>query len=263
MRSKTFKKVERFKLTEKGIPSALAERMIIPEHVSVKRHILTPYVKKELIPPDLDLILLEDLNGFYHRLNRSFFPFLSNFRGSYVTENSSWVPQRDYQKTNKALQREYGISVTRALLLPQERIDYWTMIHEALHDTFNHLSSEKRAQLVQSVSSAYDMCGKLQNMLDLTHLNITNFDWDVDAVARKMDENRIARRSLLDGIDEFYTFPKLNPLDQLQVVDEFISNFFANDRGFDRWSPKHLHPDFRATLREVGYNVDSPPEVMS
>lgn len=256
-------KAEFFKIDEKGIPLALAERMVIPEHIKIKGHVLTPYVKQELIPPDLDLILLEDLNGFYHRLNGDFFGFLSNFRGSYVTENSSWVPQRDYQKTNEALQREYGISVTRALLLPQERINYWTMIHEALHDTFNHLPPEKRSRLVQSVSSAYEICGKLQNMLDLTHLNISNFDYlGEDAVAQRMEENQRAKRPIADGIDEFYTFQKLKPSDQLQVVDEFISNFFANERGFDRWSPKHLHPYFRVTLRDVGYNVDSPPEVM-
>ena len=67
MSSKHFKKVEHFKFTEQGIPSTLAERMVIPEHISIKGHILLPYVKAELIPPDLDLILLEDLNGFYHR----------------------------------------------------------------------------------------------------------------------------------------------------------------------------------------------------
>ena len=255
-------KAEYFKLNGQGIPSELLERMVIPEHISVKGHVLLPYVKSDLIPPDLDLILLEDLNGFYHRLNGDFFGFLSNFRGSYVTENSSWVPQRDYQKTNEALQREYGISVTRALLLPQERIDYWTMIHEALHGVFDYLPLEKRTRLVESVSSAYDTCGKLSNLLDLTHFRISNFGWDIDAVARKMEENRVVKKPLFDGTEEFYTFQKLNPSDQLQVVDEFISNFFANDRGKDRWSPKRLHPDFRATLREVGYNVDSPPEVM-
>ncbi len=255
-------KVEYFKLTKQGIPPALAERMVIPEHIRVNGHVLTPYVKKELIPADLDLILLEDLNGFYHRLTEDFFPFFTPCRGLYVSQDHVWMPPRNYQRINNALLQDYGITVTRALLLPPERIDYWTMIHEALHGVFDHLPSEKRTQLVQSVSSAYGTRGKLDNLLDLTHLNRSVFVWDVDAVAQKMEENRQAKRPIADGIDEFYTFPKLKPLDQLQVVDEFISNFFANDRCFDRWSPKRLHPDFRATLRNVGYNVDTPPEVM-
>ncbi len=257
------KKVELFHLDDNGLPPELVERMVIPEHIRIKGHVLLPYVKQELIPPDLDLILLEDLNGFYHRLTQSPFSFFSNCRGLYLAQEHIWTPPRNYQRINEALRQEYGISVTRALLLPQERIDYWTMIHEALHDVFNNLPSEKRTQLVQSVSSAYDTCGKLQNILDLTHLNISHLDYESDdAVAQRMEANRIAKLPIADGIDEFYTFQKLKPSDQLQVVDEFIANFFANDRGKDRWSPRYLHPSFRATLNEVGYNVNTPPEVM-
>ena len=262
MASKHFGKAEIFQLTNEGIPPKLAERMIIPEHIRVNGHVLLPYVQKELIPQDLDLILLDDLNGFFHQLTENNFHFTSNCRGLYVAQDHVWIPDGNYQRTNNALKREYGISSPRALLLPEKRIDYWTMIHEALHDVFNNLPSEKRIQLVQAVTAVYNTNGKFHNLLDLTHLNVSNFDWDIENIAQKMEENQIAKRPIADGIDEFYTFQKLKPSDQLQVVDEFIANFFANDRGKDRWSPRYLHPSFRATLREVGYNVDSPPEVM-
>ncbi len=262
MTSKHFGKAELFQLTNEGIPPELAERMIIPEHIRVNGHVLNPYVQKELIPRDLDLILVEDLNRFFHQLTENNFHFTSNCRGLYVAQDHIWIPDGNYQRTNKALQQEYGLSVTRALLLPERRIDYWTMIHEALHDVFNNLPSEKRTQLVQAVTAVYNTNGKLHNLLDLTHLNVSNFDWDIEEIAKKMEENRLSRRHISVGVDELFVFQKLKPSDQLQVVDEFIANFFATDRGNDRWSSRYLHPSFRVTLREVGYNVDTPPEVM-
>ncbi|MBI2103249.1 hypothetical protein HYT55_05375 [Candidatus Woesearchaeota archaeon] len=256
------KRVEHFRLDRKGLSSQLGGRLTIPEHIRITGHILLSYVGEDLIPPDLDLFLLEDLNGFYHDVNAGSLPFSSTCRGIYVNEHSPWVPRRDYQKTTVALQERYGITARRALLLPQERVDYWTIVHEALHDIFANLSPEVRTRLVQAAASTYDTNGKFEHLLDLTHLNSSQFRWDTAAVAQRMNENRAARRSLLDGTDEFYTFQRLMSGDQLQVVDEFISNFFANDRGFDRWAPKHLHPSFKSMLREVGYNMDSPPEVM-
>ncbi|HLC85044.1 MAG TPA: hypothetical protein VJH22_04580, partial [Candidatus Nanoarchaeia archaeon] len=76
----------------------------------------------------------------------------------------------------------------------------------------------------------YDAEDKLSDMLDLTHLNISHFDWDLEETSRRMNENRRKGVSLMDGFEDFYTFGNLKPDDQLRVVDEFISNFFANNR---------------------------------
>ena len=186
---------------------------------------------------------------------------MSYCSGLYLAENHIWMPNEEYERINDALKQEYGIDVKRGLLLPQESVNYWTMIHEALHDVFNQLPPEQRAEIIQSAIISYSSSDKLYGMLDLTHLNTTNFHWDLDETARIMEENRRMNRSPLDGFDYFYTFGNLQPTYQLQVADEFISNFFANNRGKDRWAIRHLSPTFRLTLENVGYNMSSPPAI--
>lgn len=255
------KKVEIYRFGTNGIPERLAQRLVVPKHIEPLGHPLSPYVSEVLIPTDLDLVLIEDLNGFYQKLTDSPFGFLSSCHGLYIAKDHKWVPEEHYQKINQALKEEYGIEIQRALLLPQERIDYWSMIHEALHDVFNHLLPEQRTKIIQSATSSYDSSDKFNGMLDLTHLNITNFDWDMDEIAKIRNENQRMERSSLDGFDNFYVFGNPKPVDQLQAVDEFISNFYANDRGKDRWSEKHLSLKFRATLQSLGYNMINPPAV--
>ncbi|MBI4454123.1 hypothetical protein HY636_05765 [Candidatus Woesearchaeota archaeon] len=218
-------------------------------------------MNKELIPSDLDFVLLEDLDGFYQRLTEEPLGFLSSCRGLYIAKDHTWILDEHYTRISEALKKEYGIEVQRALLLSQEMINYWTMIHEALHDVFNHLPPEQREKIIQSATCQYDTSDKLHRMLDMTHLNISNFDWNLDENAKIIDENKRLGRSPLDRFNHFYTFGNLKPVDQLQAVDEFISNFYANYRGNDRWSERHLQPKFRKTLEEVGYNMSNPPEV--
>lgn len=255
------KKVEIYRFEANGIPEGLAKRLVIPEHINPNGRPLKQYVNQDLIAPDLDFVLLEDLNDFYQRLTDNPFGFLSSCRGLYIAKDHTWVPHGHYERASEALKEEYGIDVQRALLLPQERVDYWTMIHEALHDVFNHLLPEQREKIIQSATCHYDTSDRLHGMLDITHLNISNFDWDLDETAKIMDENKRLGRSPMEGFDYFYSFGNLKPVDQFQAVDEFISNFFANDRGNDRWSERHLQPGFRETLQNIGYNLNNPPEV--
>ncbi|HIH25588.1 hypothetical protein J4476_01910 [Candidatus Woesearchaeota archaeon] len=257
---KRLKKAEAFRFGINGIPHEIKDRIVIPDNIKAEGHPLNLYVKTELIPSDLDLILLEDLDGFYKRLSRSEFPFLMpTCRGLYVAKDH--VYSKGYKAVNNALKKEYGIKVERGLLLPQNRVDYWTMIHEALHDVFNNLSSEKRYKLVQSAIDSYNSSDRLNDVLDLTHLNISNFAWDVAETAKIQERNRREGISLLDNFDNFYTFGNLKSFDQLIVVDEVISNFYANNRVHDRWSQRYLSHQFRATLRDIGYNMENPPKV--
>lgn len=257
------KKAEIFRFGTDGIPKGLEKRLKIPLHIKQEKcHPLKPYVSDNIIPTDLDIILLEDLNGFYRKsINPDFSDiFLSFIGGIYLAENHVWSDKKIYEKINKALKKEYGIQVKRALLLPQEQISYWSIIHEALHDVFNNLPSEKREKIIQSAIKTYDNADKLYNMLELTHLNISSFDWDFEETERRMNQNKKEKRSLLDGFDDFYTLGNLKTIDNLQAVDEFISCFFANDRVENRWDKKYLPKSFKKTLKEIGYNMDNPPE---
>jgi len=255
------KKVEVYRFGTDGIPKELAERIRMPSHIEARGHPLRPYLDEKMTRPGLDLILLEDLNGFYQKLEKNPFGFMSFCSGLYLAKNHIWMPKEEYERINDALKREYGIDVERGLLLSQENVNYWTMVHEALHDVFNHLSPEQRAKIIQSAISSYNSSDKLYDMLGLTHLNTTNFPFDLDETARIMGENGRMGRSPLDGFDDFYTFGNLQPVDRLQVADEFISNFFTNNRGKDRWSRRHLSSEFRMTLFGVGYNMLNPPEI--
>ena len=254
------KKIEIFKFGNNGIPKGLTEKLVIPKHIESKGNLLSPYVSKSLIPKNVDLILIEDLNNFYQRLTKNPFAFLSSCRGLYVAKEHIWIPKKHYEKINQALKDEYGIGVKRALLLPQGRIDYWTIIHEALHDVFNHLSLKQRERIIQSAINSYDTSDKLYNMLDLTHLSITNFEWDLDEMKRRLEKIKKTKNSLEDFKD-FYTFDKLNSTDQLQLLDEYISNFFANNRVNNRDDKEYLPDSFKTTLKEIGYKIDNPPEI--
>lgn len=252
-----------FRLGTDGIPEELENRLKIPPNIKQKRqHPLKPYVSDNIIPTDLDIILLEDLNGFYRKSVNPDLPdtFLSFIGGIYLAENHVWSDKKIYEKINKDLEKEYGIQVKRALLLPQEQISYWSIIHEALHDVFNNLPSEKIGKIIQSAVKTYDNLDKLDNMLELTHLNISSFDWDLEEVRRKINQNKKEKRRPLDGFDDFYTFGNLKTIDKLQAVDEFISCFFANDRVENRWDKRYLPKSFKKTLKEIGYNMDNPPE---
>ena len=254
------RKVEVFRLESDGIPKKLVQRLTLPSHIPSQGHILTPYVADFLLPVGLDVLLLEDLDQFYQKLMNSLLP-LSQCCGLYVAEHHVWASQESYEKINDELQKVYGIQTKRAVLMPQERVDYWSMIHESLHDVFNHLLLDKRAALLQSAIASYDSSEKFFDMLSLTHLGISHFAWDLQEIGRRMQVNQKQGRSPIDGFDDFYVFGKLRLQDQLQVMDEFISNFFANDRGKDRWDKRYLLGAVQATLQDVGYNMKSPPEV--
>ena len=256
-----FKNAEIISLGADGIPEALTGRLLVPHHIASRGHLLRQYVAESLIPDRLELVLLEDLDGFFQRMTKHPLGFLSQCRGLYVAQNHVWSATESYDRVNRALKQEYAIEVRTAVLLPRERIDYWTLIHEALHDVFNRLPRQKRTQIVRSASASYASSGKLQDMLDIARLDLSHFLWDADEIARIIAGNKRRGRNPLDGFGHVYTFGNLAPAEQLQTADEFISHFFSNGGVRNRWSPKHLSPIFRATLRSVGYNVDDPPDV--
>lgn len=259
--TKTMRLYEVFRFGGGGIPGGLAERLVVPRHINKQGHPLLPYVAKQIIPTDLDFILLEDLNGFYQDLIKNPLGFFSDCRGLYLAQDHPYISKEDYAIVNAALKKNYGIEVKRALLLPLERVDYWTLIHESLHDVFSQLPADLRNKIVQSAIVSYGVRDKLRGMLNLTHLNLSNFCWDLDEISRRMSDNERKGVSFMHGFDDFYIFGNLKPADQFQVVDEFISNFFANDRNVDRWDCVCLPFSFRQVLKETGYNMQNPPKI--
>src|SRR3989344_6083774 len=153
---KTLRSYEMFTFGGEGIPEGLAGRLVVPRHIKKRGHPLLPYVAERIIPTDLDLILLEDLNGFYQDLTKNPLGFLSECRGLYLAQDHPYIPKKDYATVSAALKKEYGLEVKRALLLPLERIDYWTLIHESLHDVFSQLPADARNNIVHPAIGSYD-----------------------------------------------------------------------------------------------------------
>jgi hypothetical protein len=249
--------VEIFLLQNRTLPDALKAKLTLPANIDTSIHPLAPFISLELLPSNLEIVILSDLNGFYHRLTQSPFAFMSTL-GAYVSSSHTWMPKEDFEKVKGALQREFGIDIDRAILLPADRIDYWTMTHEWLHAAFDELPLQTKRKLTEVAANCF---ASLHDMLDLTHLDTSNFDWaDYDVeVERKMEAARQAGRSPLDGLDEIYSFKNLKEADQFQCLDEYISNFYCNNRGKDRWNPKHLPIQMRKALEEVGYKLSTPP----
>ena len=160
------KKFEIYRFGSNGIPEGLARKLVIPEHINPDEHPLKSYIHQDLITSDLDLVLLEDLNGFYQILTENPFGFLSSCRGLYIAKDHAWISHEHYEKTCKVLKDEYGLNIQRALLLPQERVDYWTMIHEALHDVFYHIPQEQRERIIKYLEKIKADCESLELEVD-------------------------------------------------------------------------------------------------
>jgi len=236
------KKVEIYDFGTNGIPEGLARKLIIPEHINSNGHPLRHYVNPDLLTSELDIALLEDFEWFYQDLTENIF---GRCRGLYIDLDHVWVNKETYKKINEAVKEEYGVDFSRALILPLKRVDYRAFIHEALHDVFNHLTNRQREMIVHSAAFTYVTSADLTGMLQMTHLGTYDFQW-------AFDENNCERN---------YSFSNLKFVEQLRVVDEFIANFFSSNRLADRWSEKHLKPEFGETLQTIGYNLINPPEV--
>lgn len=225
------------------MPPALAEKLAIPPHVRNEGHFLKPFVQERLIPEELNLVLIQDLSYFYQHAFKppegGGFSFVHKCLGLYLAVDHPW--SADPRGVLQKLKEQYGVETTKALILPLWNVDYWSMIHEGLHAVFHHLPPEVMYGIVQAAVRVFDSKEKLRGMLDVTHIEFSQLRWREEGTPQSF-ENVVFR-------------------DQLWVVDEFIANFFANNRGVPRWAPEHLPPNFRGALLMAGYNMMDPPEV--
>ena len=195
------KEAKIFRFGKGGIPKGLEKRIKIPSHIKREGHPLKPYVDESIIPSDLDLIVLEDLDSLYRKFSNSDF-FTLSVGGMYIAENHIWTDNEVYERMNQLLEEEYGIHTKRALLLPQQ-ISYWSMIYEGLHDVFNNLPQDKRKKIISSAVKNYDNIDKLSDMLELTHLDISSFKWDIGEIGRRMEKNKKEKKARLTVLKIF------------------------------------------------------------
>ncbi len=256
------KKYELHRFDENLLSGDLSGRIDIPLGIPLEIHPLQPYVSKKLIPSGLDIILLEDFRKFFSEVEGIPEFLASGGKGLYMNKDS-YIAKRSYEKNSEILRRAYGIETERAIILPnKQEISYWTLIHEGLHDVFQFLQQSKTRKMIKSASAAYDTNKKFGNLLALTHLDISSFDWDVKKL------HKIFQRNMEEGIIategetlSFFTLKNLERIDQLLTIDEFIANFYTKNRGHDREDEKHLDPKFKETLRKIGYKFENIPEV--
>ena len=206
----------------------------VPRHLPKTGHPLAPYVMPRLIPDALEAVVLDDFYGFCRKLDNSPSSFLRSHNGFYIPLDGS-------DRIVKLAKKEYNIDVIGRLLLPTN-VSYWTFIHESLHGVFDRLGEEKQQLLVKAAES-YDY---LDDMLALTHTNVSHFKFNVPG--KKYPEE-----------DTDYNIAYLNREDQLYCVNEFISNFFCNNRGYNR--NKCITPEMKSAMRKIGYRVDNPPRL--
>ncbi len=233
------KKVEVFRLGADGIPSGLEGRLVVPSHIKQDGHLLKPYVKEELIPSEINLILLEDLSRFWQQQiakNSSY-----SYHGVYVNADQKTPLSK---KERQALSREYGIWVERAILLPAERINYWTLIHESLHDVFHYMPPERKAEMLSSARKSYNTQKKLYELFYATSVSTCARDFHH---LFKKDSNR----KIFNALREKW---------QVRAIDEFISYLFTSPSYWVLWKENCLPRQFRSTLRRVGYNTYNPPK---
>ncbi len=250
---------EKFTITHEGIPEGLAERLVIPGHIPQEGHLLLPFMDKEIIPESVDLYLLEDLPEFWNKLTGNLFGFMNYCSGTHICQNPIWVKEEAFAKLREGLEETYGITSDRAIFLPQDIPNYWSAIHELVHDSFQHIDPEKRAKIMESARSEYNSYLRLRSMLKVTHMGISHLDWDLKRYRRLKEKHGEDREAFND---EHYQLGALDEKDQLRAVDEFLGNFYGDDRGeIDRFDDNALPTGFRNTLRGVGYNVDNPPEI--
>lgn len=240
---------EKYNVGKGSLPKALAKKLNIPENAS---HPLTPYVDEEMIPSNLEVILLEDLDGFCNELNGKNSSMKSAYTGLYLSSDHSWMPEEVVSAAKKALEEKYGLKVGNAILLPKDNAKYSSMIHEMLHSVFDSLPENKKEKMLESARKGYSY---LHHMLGLTHLNVTDFNWD--SIEPEL-EKRAASGQPPAGL---YVLGNLSRKEQMQCMDEFISNYFANNRGKDRNSSIHMPEEIKDCMKEIGYNMDCPPEV--
>lgn len=222
-------------------------------------HPLSKFVHEDLIPRQLDVILLESINDFHARLTKSAFGFFGECRGLFLAPDHCWSGS-GFQVANKALKKDYGVEMEGpTLLLPNENMRYWSVIHEGMHAVFHALPPSTKQQIVEAAVTAYPSNQDLYNMLKFTHLNGTSLDWSktLKEVGEIMKKPGIESTKYGD----LYILANTTERDQYMAVDEFIANFYANNRGYDRWEPRHFPSSFKSTLGNIGYNVVNPPEV--
>ncbi|MFO0781156.1 MAG: hypothetical protein U0519_04740 [Candidatus Gracilibacteria bacterium] len=229
--------------------------------VSLRRGVspLSKFVHEDLIPRQMDVLVLEALNEFHASLMGVAFGFLQDCRGLFVAPDHCWAA--GFDDVNAAIKTGYDVEMEGpTLILPLENMRYWSMVHESMHAVFHALPHGVKQHLVGSAVSSYPTTESFHSMLDLTHLNISHVQYR-DEVHAEMQE--IMKRPGIESTKYGHLFTLANTVerDQYMVVDEFIANFYTNDRVTNRWNPDHFPSTFKSTLGNIGYNVIDPPEV--
>lgn len=234
---------------EKGKKSEKLAKLLKVAGELSRQDLLSPFVRNEIIPPEINLILPKEFFALCASATNQF--FLGVF-GWYVSREHCYADTKSPNKVLDILRKE-GIDVSQAVLLDKrDNNRYPLFIHEALHYVFNNLSPETRNRLLESARTSYS---DLTDMFELFHCggpNITQFIHKDDVI--KAYERR--------GGHGAYLLSDLSERAQLYCLDEFISYFFA-DSGRFRYNPKILPNQFKNDLESIGYRVSSAPVIVN
>ena len=133
---KTMVKYEIFRLGQGGFPEDLERKLEIPASIALKGHPLSPYVSEQLIPPDIDLVVVRDFDLFYQRImliiDSEHFPEPVN--GFYLNDSlEGGVHKAWNKKFRKALKGKNRIKLAnRALFVSEEGLPRKVMIFPAM-----------------------------------------------------------------------------------------------------------------------------------
>lgn len=239
------KEIEFFVLEEKGIPEGLKRKLRIPKHIRLEDNFLFPYVKEELIPKNLEVILFKKWMNFCYRfLGKTdlLSKIVCPWSGFYFDEDS--YPKKYYERINTIMKHDDGSEIKKAILLPK-KADYWTMIHELLHGSWALLNDEQKEKIFYSVNESGSTEEGFKFMLRvLPFEEIFSLKW-------KNGES--------DKKKGYLSFIDLTEGSQLHLIEELISHFFTNTEVKNRW--QCLSPLLQKSLGEIGYNMKNPPEV--
>lgn len=245
-------------------PLEVLTSLVAPSPVDLETSLLAPYVKRLLLPRELDVLLLDP--DYLHGLN------IKLGGVNYILDQNrsngppAWylsVGHHDDQDVLVEINKQFGLELKRAVIIPSRgKVSYTTFIHELLHATFDNLSNDNKRELVEAAEASYP---SVHELLLRTPLNQTEFNWPEDIRAQARARRAAGKR--IDGLDILSNLPLG---ERERCVDECIAYSFTYHPAFNDFPiglgrgpflapATEIEEPMRSVMKRLGYNLEDPP----
>ncbi len=248
--------IEHHKITKEGLSTELADFFGVEEG----QHPLKDLVNEELIPPDIDVVIVDDYMKLLVNLIEGGFPlpnfFRSSDRGLYTSVFAPWDnPGASFGF--REILGFHGLDFDRAIILPSEAPDThyawdapWEILkHHSLLQVFEELPTDK----MQYLFDFYEECvPQVKQLLNPSYSGV-----------RVPDK---------DDKTSPYSFTKYSPKEQARILGAFLAGVMTIGKpihrywssepvwgdGTDQWH--HLPELIQEILAEAGFKIENAPE---